>query len=369
MTGALPDALSALDVTEHGPGAPRRDLRASAVAMVWEGDGRFRAVEAPLPALAPGESLVRITAATVCGSDRHTVSGRRSSPCPSVLGHEGVGIVVATEDGLCTSGRTLAPGDRVVFGVTASCGRCQRCRRGLTAKCLELVKAGHEAFDGPWPLSGTYATHILLKAGQAVARVPAALADGPASTAGCAVATVMAMLERAGDLSGRRVLVNGIGMLGLVAVAAARSRGASEVCAVDPSPGRRRRAARLGATVLSPDDVPDSVDVALELSGAPAGVRACLDSLDIGGTAVLAGSVAPAGEVGLDPEQLVRGWQTVAGVHNYEPRHLAEAVDFLVSAGDVLPWEDILDGPIGLSDLEAEFSRTASSGLRTVVVP
>lgn len=290
---------------------------------------------------------MRLSAATVCGSDRHTVSGRRPSPCPSVLGHEGVGEVVTSEGGRTVTGDLLRPGHRVVFGVTRSCGHCAACRRGLSAKCATVTKVGHESFSGDWPLSGTYASHILLRPGQAVTTVPAAIGDGAASTAGCAVATVMAVLERAGDLAGRRVLVNGLGMLGLVAVAAARSRGA-EVLAVDPAAGRRRLvesfapvgggegASRAGgAGTLATSAVVDAgVDVALEFSGTDAGVR---------------------------------GWRTITGVHNYEPHHLQEGVALLSQIGDTLPWGEALDGPVDASGLAAELTRGDVGRPRTVV--
>lgn len=103
--------------------------------MVWTGGGHFETQSFAFPKLAEGESLIRLTTATVCGSDRHTVRGRRPGACPSVLGHEGVGVV---ED----SRADLTPGQRVVFSVTSVCGQCRNCRRGLSAKCTSVVKVG-----------------------------------------------------------------------------------------------------------------------------------------------------------------------------------------------------------------------------------
>ena len=331
----------------------------TARAQVWEGGNHFREVEIPLPEPAEGELIVAMRAATICGSDRHTVSGRRGGACPSVLGHEGVGVVVESRR------PGIIPGQRVVFSVTSSCGTCPTCRRGLTAKCGDVRKAGHESYDGPWPLSGTYATHLHVLAGQAVEPVPDHIPDAVASTAGCAVATVMAVLERAGDMRGRTVLVTGAGMLGTIALAAARDRGAARITVSDPDPLSRATVAHLADEVVEPGGT-HLVDVALEFSGASPAVAECLSSLDIGGTAVLAGTVAPVPGVQLDPEWMVRGWRTVTGVHNFEPRHLAEAVAFLGSAGDQLPWENILDGPVTLADLPQAFAEP-SPAARVVV--
>ncbi|MDH5147973.1 alcohol dehydrogenase catalytic domain-containing protein [Brevibacterium casei] len=313
-------------------------VSSTAEALVWLGEDRFEPRSLPIPPLAPGETLVRLTTATVCGSDRHTVAGHRPAPSPSVLGHEGVGVIAATT-------ADHAVGQRVVFAVTAVCGDCLHCRRGLSAKCVSVAKVGHESTEAGWALSGTYASHIVLPAGVAIAAVPDTVPDAVAATAGCAVATVMAMCEAAGDLGSRRVFVNGIGMLGLIAIAAAKSRGAAEVIAFDPAPERRRLA---------------------EATGAEAGVRACLDAIGIGGTTVLAGSVSPGPHVTFDPEHIVRGWRTITGVHNYEPRHLRQAVDFLAGDGAAMPWDDILGGPIRPADLPDEFAHP-TPGLRTVV--
>lgn len=328
-------------------------------AVVWLGGDRFETQTFDLPELRDGESLIRLTTATVCGSDRHTVRGRRPGACPSVLGHEGVGVV---ED----SRADLPLGQRVVFSVTSVCGECENCKRGLSAKCTSVAKVGHESTASGWALSGTYSSHIHLPKGVVVVPVPDTVPDAVAATAGCAVATVMAMLEAAGDLRGRRVFVNGLGMLGLTAVAAAQSRGAAEVLAFDPTPQRQDVALFTGASTIMEQEVPADVDIALELSGTTSGVESCVASLGIGGTAVLAGSVSPGPNVEISPEQLVRGWRTITGVHNFEPHHLQQAVDFLATDGADMPWDRILGGPIGLSELAREFAEP-SPGLRTVV--
>lgn len=313
----------------------------------WDGVGApFRLVETQIPEPAPDEILVAVDLATVCGSDLHTVRGRRSSPVPAVLGHEQVGRVVAAAPGVRHLGGTpVRTGDRVVFSVAASCGRCARCRRGIPQKCTDLHKYGHAPLDESRPLTGGFATHCLLAPGTATVVVPAAVPDAVAAPASCATATVAAVLDAAGPLGpGDRVLVTGAGMLGVTASATAARAGA-EVTVADPHPDRRDRALRFGAVRAVEMPAQRSFDVALELSGSPAAVRTCLDALDVGGTAVLAGSVAPGPEVGLDPEQLVRGLNTVVGVHNYAPRHLAAAVEFLAAEHARYPFADLIGGP------------------------
>ena len=337
---------------------------AQAVAQLWLGGTDFRAEYVDLPDITDGELLIDLSVAAVCGSDRHTVTGRRSGPYPSILGHEGMGTVVAsTRPG-------IAVGDRVVFSVTDSCGDCQRCRAGMTAKCVSVRKVGHEPYGGNWLLNGTYASHIHIQAGQAVESLPDHVTDDAAAVAGCSIATVMAALEQAGPLNGRTVLINGLGMLGLTAVVAARAAGAAKVIAVDPHEQARTMAQGLAGgaadevgAALAPDTV---VDVVLELSGVRAGVQTALSALDLGGVAVLAGSVAPTSPVNLDPEWVVRGWRTITGVHNYEPRHLGAAVAFLDEHQNVLPWEEIIGRRYGLDDLPDAFL-TTSTGLRDVI--
>ncbi|WP_328867948.1 zinc-binding dehydrogenase [Streptomyces sp. NBC_00304] len=322
----------------------------------WDGvDRPFTLVTTTTPA-SPGEGevLVRIDLATVCGSDLHTVNGRRASPVPALLGHEQVGTVLAVGPGApsCVDGTPVVPGRRVVWSVTASCGTCPRCLRGHPQKCRELRKYGHEPLDEQAPLLGGFATHCVLLPGTAIVAVPEGLPDAVAAPASCATATVAAAISAAGPLEGREVLVTGAGMLGLTAVSMA-ALGGARVTAVDPSPARRARAGEFGATrVLDVGEPPGRADIALELSGSTDAVRLCLSVLDIGGTAVLAGSVSPADAVPIDPEWLVRGLRTVTGVHNYRPADLDAAVAFLAARHAAHPFAELVEGAHSLGELD-----------------
>ncbi|MBP2454643.1 zinc-binding dehydrogenase [Mycolicibacterium lutetiense] len=328
------------------------------VAAVWTGSGvDVRTV--PIPELGAGEVLVRVRLATVCGSDLHTVTGRRPAACPSVLGHEAVGEVVSVG-----TGTNVLVGQRIIWSVTVVCGTCSRCRSGLSAKCLSVRKVGHESFDSDWPLSGSYAAHLVLPRGTTIAVVPDSLPDAVAAPAACATATVMATLEAAGELAGRRVLIGGAGMLGLTAVAACADAGA-DVQVVDLDSDRTALASRFGGRAS--DGGP--VDVAIDYTGSSIAVADALGRLDIGGTLVLAGSVTPGPPLTVDPETVVRQWLTITGVHNYEPRHLHRAVGFLDRTRDRHPWDTLVVPAVPLTQIASALTPPPPGKLRTAVCP
>ncbi|MFC0451212.1 zinc-binding dehydrogenase [Rhodococcus jostii] len=330
-------------------------------AAIWTGD-TMTVRDVPVPLLAPGEVLVRVGLATVCGSDLHTVSGRRPGACPSILGHEAVGHVIAV--GGDAAGESVTVGERIVWSVTVACGHCPRCRVGFTAKCTNVRKTGHEAFEGDWALSGSYAEHIILPPGTTIVPVPPHLPDAVAAPAACATATVMAALDAAGDVTGRRVLICGAGMLGVTAAAACAEAGA-HVRITDINPQRLTLAHRFGAK----DDDGTDVDVAVDFSGSADAVAGALGRLGIGGRLVLAGSVSPGPAIAVDPEAVVRRWLTITGVHNYEPRHLTHAVAFLTRTSEQFPWEDLVAEPVPLDDIATVMAPPPPNILRASIAP
>lgn len=337
----------------------------STTAAVWLGPGKsFELRTFDLPGLLPGEMLVKVESACICGSDLHTVAGHRNSPAPSVLGHETSGVIAAMGPGatrLSTAGDPLQLGDRVIWSVTDSCGECPRCQRDYPQKCLKLAKYGHES-TSDWALSGGFAQHVQLRAGTPVAKVPAALSPAVAATASCAGATVMAAIESASSgptgrnqLSGRKALVVGAGMLGLYACAALCALGA-RVTVWEPAESRRRVALGFGATeAVSGPRGAESFDLALELSGYRPVIPAALAALDVGGTLVLAGTVSPGPTTPLDPEDLVRRLLRIHSVHNYLPRHLQQAVNFL--AGTDKDFASLVSEPVPLADIASAFEQ------------
>ncbi|HEY1191477.1 MAG TPA: alcohol dehydrogenase catalytic domain-containing protein, partial [Gemmata sp.] len=134
----------------------------------------FRLEPAPRPVLRSGEALVRVSLCTVCGSDLHTVLGRRKEKTPCVLGHEPVGVVEERAGDVRTvTGEPVRVGDRVVWAVAVSCGSCFYCARGLPQKCESLRKYGHELLTPQCGPLGGLSTHCHLLNGTAIVKVPA----------------------------------------------------------------------------------------------------------------------------------------------------------------------------------------------------
>lgn len=349
-----------------------------ATAAVWHGrDAGFRLTELPLPDLAEGDVLVRTRAVTLCGSDLHTLAGRRETELPTVLGHEMVGEVVATGGPVhALDGTALAPGTRVTWTIGVSCGRCARCRRGLPQKCATLRKYGHARFTGR--LDGGLATHCHLLPGTGIAVVPPDLDDALAAPANCATATVVCAVRRLGVRPDDTVLVTGCGMLGLTAIAYLRAIGAT-VLACDTEPDRRAHAVTAGAAVAAPAELlplvrrstsGEGVTAAIDFSGSERAIVATLPLLAVGARLGLVGSVFPTPPIALSPEAVVRRLLTVVGVHNYAAPDLAEAVRFLASTPDRALLSGFVTGrfPLGRLD-EAVAEATRARAPRVLVVP
>jgi alcohol dehydrogenase len=357
-----------------------------AQVVVFDGAGQpLRRLAVPLPALRPGEVLVRVRACTLCGSDLHTYAGRRRAPLPSVLGHEIVGVVERLpDDGPVADiqGEPLRIGDRVVWSLSVGCGRCFFCAHELPQKCESLRKYGHEQLRPEDALSGGLATHCVLWPGTAVCRVPEQMPDAVACQVSCDAATVAAALRHAGDLNGAVVLVQGAGLLGLTACNMAAVAGATVVVS-DTDARRLQLAHRFGAAAtLAPTASDDGgptlalfsagrgADVVFEMSGTTGAALTGLRLLRVGGRAVWVGAVLPVDPVMVAPEMIVRRHLTLCGVHNYRPRDLAAAVEFLALYHWQYPYAEVVAQSFPLADAAAAFAYAAAERpVRVAVVP
>jgi S-(hydroxymethyl)glutathione dehydrogenase/alcohol dehydrogenase len=206
-----------------------------------------------------GEALVRLVACGVCHTDLYTASGADPSGyAPTVLGHEGAGVVERVGEGVAS----VAPGDHVVTLFSPQCRDCIHCRSPRTNLCLAVREQQNKGYlpDGTTRLSrdgepirhfmgtSTFAEYAVLPE-IALAKVDREAPLEHAALFACGLSTGLgAAMFTAGVEAGSTCVVFGAGMVGLGAVAGCRLRGAERVVAVDLSEERLALARGQGAT-------------------------------------------------------------------------------------------------------------------------
>lgn len=209
-------------------------------ALVWEGPKVMAMREWPDPSPAPGEVVIEVAFAGICGSELGGYLGHNALRVPPlVMGHEFSGTVAAVGENVTN----FSVGDRVTCNPMVPCGECAYCDERLPHLCLRRSLVGAHR-------PGAYAQYVAAPA-RAVFRLPDAMSmqDG-AMVEPVAVAVRIGTL--AGDVSGRKVLVIGAGPIGLLAVQVLAAAGADEVFCADLDPERLAMAVSLGATPIDP---------------------------------------------------------------------------------------------------------------------
>lgn len=272
----------------------------------------------------PGEVMVRLLATGLCHSDLHVLDGLSHSHFPVVLGHEGLGEVVALGEGI----DDFAIGDRVVPFLIPDCGKCAFCRSGRTNLCVEFgarLQRGHAPFrlNGE-PVRafaglGTFAEMTVVMADM-LTKVPHEARPDHTCCIGCGVTTGLgAALITAKVSPGASVAVFGAGGVGLSVIQGARLAGAGRIIAIDRNPAKEAVARSLGATdflVPEADGIVaqvqaltgTGVDFAFECVGIPGLARQALESTHPAwGVAVCVGIMPTGAELSAQPMSLLTG--------------------------------------------------------------
>jgi threonine 3-dehydrogenase len=247
--------------------------------------------EVPVPSPGPGQVLVKVQAASVCGTDLHIFNwdpwaqGRIHPPL--IPGHEFAGVVAGMGRGVTT----VKEGDLVSAEMHVACGKCMQCRIGEAHICQHVRILGVDE-DGAFAEYAVIPESNIWKLSPQIPQEYASLLD----PLGNAVHTVLS-----GPIAAQTVAVTGCGAIGLFSIAVAKACGAAKVFAVEVNELRRKVAAQMGAdVVLNPatDNVVErikdetagtGVDVLLEMSGVPTAIRSGFGALRTGGRASLLG--------------------------------------------------------------------------------
>ena len=252
------------------------------LAKLAAGPGNVGIAERPERDPGPGEALLEVRAAGICGTDLHIEADEfRCSP-PVTMGHEVCGTVALVGDGVDPS----LVGSRVVSETYFStCGACEWCRDGRTNLCPERRSIGSFA-------DGAFAPRLIVPA-RNLHRVPEHLDDHEASMAEPLACVCQCLLDPVTVVPGDTVLVTGPGPIGLLAAQVARALGgAVTVTGLARDHVRLAGAERLGFDVQTAEEFspPDGgFDVVVECSGTGPGATTCLDASRRGGRFVQVG--------------------------------------------------------------------------------
>ncbi len=336
-------------------------------ALVKESDGPGAAVrDVPIPEPGPGELLIRIEAASVCGTDVHIEqwhnwAKENFGPPPMIFGHEMAGVVVGHGPGAgrIPLGETVAAETHIVDWT------CYQCRTGRAHICQSLRILGVH-------VPGTFAEYAVIP------EINAWVYEGlPAEIAALQEplgnAVHAAFVE---EIAGENVAVLGCGPIGLMSIAVARMAGARRIFATDVNPERLEMAGRMGADVLldARDDVAgrlraetdgNGVDVVLEMSGAEAALHQGLAALTNGGRISLLGTHGDAVSLDLNEEVIFKGIRVygITGRRMFDTWYRSTAL--LEEGLDLSP---IITHRLPLADYATAFALVASGHAGKIVL-
>jgi threonine dehydrogenase-like Zn-dependent dehydrogenase len=275
-------------------------------ALVFTAPGTVELLDVPEPDPGPGEVLVRVHAAGICGSELHGARHPGFRQPPLIMGHEFAG--------------TSADGDAVVVNPILSCGHCALCQRGLRNICRERQIIGvHRA--------GGFAERVAVPA-SALRPVPPGMLWETAALIEPTANAVHAWNRAGGALRGdgargAQVAVIGCGAIGLLCTAMALSGGADRVDVSDLSPARLAAARGLGAGAAAPG-LAGEYDVVFDAVGSAATRAASVAHQRPAGVAVWLGLADE--EAGFDANALVRSEKQIVGSFAYSDGEFAAAM-------------------------------------------
>jgi len=320
----------------------------------------LRISDEPVPVPGDGQSLVRMTAVGICGSDLHWWAeggiGDALLRQPLVPGHEAAGIVAGGP----------RHGERVAIDPAIPCGHCSLCLRGYRNLCVNIVFSGHGAQDGAMREFLAWPSRLLHPLPDSVSDEDGALLE----PLGVAIhAADLGHLKVAGSAA-----VAGCGPIGLLLIQVLRVAGTGKVIAFDPLAHRREAALRLGADLAIDPGGADAVaeaiaaaegevDVAFEMAGTDGAVQVAIAVVRPGGRVVL-GGIPDDDNIRFPASVARRKGLTIALVRRMNEvyqRAISLAVSGTVDLG-------IVSHRFGLSQATEAFALAASrAGLKTII--
>ncbi len=254
-------------------------IPAAMKGVILPGTSTVEIREFAVPEPGPGQVLIRTKASSICGSDiraiyrQHTGKGPEGYQPGTIAGHEPCGQIVRVGP----NSKRYRPGDRVVLYHISGCGVCEDCKHGYMISCTSPLRAAYG-----WQRNGGHAPYILAEENTCVL-LPDGLTYTDGALCACGFGTAYEALRRIGVSGADRLLVTGLGPVGLAAAMLGRALGATVVIGTDVAKGRLKLAKDLGLVdhVLAADgsalarikDLTEGrgCEASIDCSGAPAG--------------------------------------------------------------------------------------------------
>lgn len=328
-----------------------------------ESVGSMRLHDVEKPVAGPGEVLVRILAAGICGSDRHMFKGEYPTAIPVTMGHEFSGAVEAVGEGVTR----FKGGELVTVDPNIACGTCPACRDARPNLCANLTAIGVTR-------DGGFAEYAAVPEAQAFI-LPSDL-DPVHGAFSEPLACCLHAIEKAEIRSGDSVAILGGGVIGLLMVQLAKLEGAGKIILITRQSSRRDTALELGAThTLDPTDCDTVAEVqtitgggahvVIECAGVPETLQTGIKMTRRGGNFVLFG-VTPAGlEVPLTPFDILVNEVDIRPAYLNPFTH--ERAAALVASG-VLELDKLVTKTIGLEDVPEVVGNAPMKGEIKVIV-
>ncbi|NHN31455.1 alcohol dehydrogenase catalytic domain-containing protein [Paenibacillus sp. S3N08] len=207
-----------------------------------------------IPDLQPGEALVKVAYAGICGTDMMIYSGKHPrAKAPLAMGHEFSGVIERIN-----GESSFIVGSRVVIEPTLSCGKCEACLAGETHVCKTLKLLGIDKHGG-------FAEYVAVPLDR-LHQIPDGLSDAHAALAE-PVAVAVHTVRRSNLKAGDSVMVLGAGPIGLLVGMVAKQAGASQVMISDLSPYRLQKAEQLGLIAFNAKEVNITEEVMKRTAG------------------------------------------------------------------------------------------------------
>lgn len=328
-------------------------------AIKFETNGTAHVVEVPVPSPTPGNVVIKVTSAGVCGSDLSALRGSHLFRKPPLLsGHEGGGVVVDVADDVANT----AIGDRVVIDPQKPCGTCELCLSGKYHLCMKKTMLGVPEWDGCFADFVEVPEYTVVSAPDDVPDQYLALAE-PIAVAAHAVA-------RTDGVPRSTALVLGGGTIGSL-ITRVLSDAGSRVTVSEPREFLRETLTQLGASrVVKPAELPDELfDVVFVVAGLDILIDQAFAHCKRGGTIVQVAVFDR--EVPIHVGKLQVAEQSFIGTATYQKKDFAKALEILDRHPNI---PDLIVSRIASMDEGAELITTmAAEGpgdiLKLLIVP